>query len=213
MKTEKIYPKGFAANSYILTCDGKNALVVDPAQPRIDEELRKRGLIPAYVLLTHSHFDHVGGVPVLQAAGAKVLCSEKEKALVGTAADLSEAFGAPKARFSVDDTFSDGEEKLLCGMRVKGILTPGHTAGGMCYLVSEAGEEKNDGGKVLFTGDTLFAGSIGRTDFPTGDFSALSDSLGKLAALPGDYPVYAGHEEDTTLGEERKNNPFFAGLS
>ena len=203
MKAEKIYPIGFAANSYILTEDGKNAVVVDPAQPRIADELEKRGLRPAFVLLTHAHFDHVGGVSALQKRGARVLCSEREKTLVGSPADLSEEFGAPRSEFTVDGVLKDGETRELCALSVTAIATPGHTAGGMCYLVRGA-----DGTGALFTGDTLFAGSIGRTDFPTGDMAALRKSLKRLAALEGDFPVYAGHEEDTTLEEERRTNPF-----
>ncbi len=202
MKIEKIYPRGFAANTYILTADGERAIVVDPAQPRIEAEFRARNLKPAYVLLTHAHFDHVGGVPALRAQGAKVLCSEAEKALVGTSAQLFEEFGAPPARFFVDETLRDGETRELCGMTVQAVFTPGHTAGGMCYLIEAGGE------RALFTGDTLFAGSVGRTDFPTGDAAALRESLKKLAALEGNLPVYAGHDEDTSLDEERKNNIF-----
>ena len=107
MKIEKIYPKGFAANTYFVTADGKNAVVVDPAQPRIFSLLAERALAPAYVLLTHAHFDHVGGVSALQRAGAKVLCSEEEARLIGTQADLCEEFGAPPSDFHADETFSD----------------------------------------------------------------------------------------------------------
>lgn len=120
MKIEKIYPKGFAANTYFVTADGKNAVVVDPAQPRIFSLLAERALAPAYVLLTHAHFDHVGGVSALQRAGAKVLCSEEEARLIGTQADLCEEFGAPPSDFHSDETFSDGETKSLCGLKVTG---------------------------------------------------------------------------------------------
>lgn len=208
MKIEKIYPEGFASNCYIITADGKNAVVVDPAQPRIKEELSRRGLNPAYVLLTHCHFDHVGGVSALQKAGAKVFCSDREAPLAGTDADLCKAFGAPSSDFRIDGTFSDGEKKELCGLSVRGILTPGHTAGSMCYLVSQSGMGEESWGRVLFTGDTLFSGSVGRTDFPTGDMSALMESLKKLSAIEGDMPVYPGHDDNTTLGEERKTNPY-----
>ena len=202
MQLITVSPRGFGANTYLLTKDGKTAIVVDPAQPRVLDEIEKRGLIPVCVLLTHCHFDHVGGVAALQGNGARVFCSDKEKPLVGTDADLFSAFGAPRIAYIVDETFSDGEEKTLCGMQVKLLLTSGHTAGSACYLIQDGAE------KLLLTGDTLFAGSIGRTDFPTGSIAQLRASLRKLAALEGEYPVYAGHNEPTTLDTERKTNPF-----
>ena len=207
MQIITISPRGFGANAYVLTEDNKTAIVIDPAQSRVEGELIKRGLTPAYVLLTHCHFDHVGGVAALQASGAKVLCSAEEKKLVGTSADLFDAFGAPRISYRVDETFIDGEEKELCGIRVKMLLTPGHTAGSACYLVTA-----KDGGRYLFTGDTLFCGSIGRTDFPTGSIAQLRASLRKLANLQGDYPIYAGHNEETTLEYERMHNPFLTDL-
>jgi len=210
MKIEKIYPRGFASNTYIVTSDGKNALVVDPAQPRIKEELFRRGLNPAYVLLTHCHFDHIGGVSVLKETGAKILCSLPESKLIGTEADLCGFFGAASPTFKADDVFSDGETKNLCGISVKAVFTPGHTSGSVCYLLSEI--DKKDGCRALFTGDTLFCGSIGRTDFPTGDMAELRASLKKLSSLKGDMPVYAGHEEDTTLETERKTNLYMQDL-
>lgn len=203
MQIIKIAPRGFGANTYVLTEDGKNAIVIDPSSPRVESELIKRGLVPAYVLLTHCHFDHVGGVGALQSGGAKVLCSAQEKPLVGTQADLFERFGAPRIPYMVDETFTDGEKKELCGMSFEVLLTPGHTSGSVCFLFTS-----KEGEKYLFTGDTLFAGSIGRTDFPTGDIQAMRKSLKKLAALEGDMPVYAGHEEETTLDHERKTNPY-----
>ena len=207
MEIITIYPRGFGANTYALTEDGKTAIVIDPAQPRVESELIKRGLSPACVLLTHCHFDHVGGVSALQENGAKVFCSKQEKPLIGTNADLFELFGAPRTPYTVDETFADGEEKQLCGMRVKALLTPGHTTGSVCYLITA-----KDGGRYLFTGDTLFAGSIGRTDFPTGNIGQMRASLKKLFDLDGDYPLYAGHNEETTLENERNFNPFMQDL-
>ncbi len=205
MQIRKIYPRGFGANCYVLTADGRRAVVVDPSGNHVESKLIEWGLVAEYVLLTHCHFDHVGGVAALQEGGAKVLCMEKEKPLVGTSADLFEAFGAPRKPFRVDKTLSDGEEIELCGVKIKALLTPGHTIGSGCYLV------QNDGGRCLISGDTLFENSIGRTDFPTGDTGAIRESLRKLAALE-DMPVYAGHGEDTSLEKERKNNPFLQDL-
>ena len=203
MQIIRISPRGFGANTYVITQDNKEAIVIDPAQKRIEGELLKLGLTAKYVLLTHCHFDHVGGVAPLQESGAKVVCSEKEKPLVGTVADLFDAFGAPREYYRIDETMRDSETRTFCGVAVKMLSTPGHTGGGACYLVTDT-----DGKEYLFTGDTLFAGSIGRTDFPTGSLRELRNSLKRLANLEGDYPVYAGHNEPTTLDAERKTNPF-----
>lgn len=206
MQIITISPIGFGANTYILTADNKNAVVIDPSQPRIKEALLQRGLKAAYVLLTHCHFDHVSGIAALQADGAEVVCSAEEAKLVGTEADAFDLAGIPRVEYTVDKTLKDGETVNLSGIEIKTILTPGHTAGCACYLV------KTDDGEVLFTGDTLFAGSIGRTDLPTGNLKTLRQSLKKLAALTVDYPVYPGHEESTTLFTEKKRNPFLRGV-
>lgn len=206
MQIITVSPRGFGANTYILTANNQTAIVIDPAQPRIKEELLKRGLKVTHVLLTHGHFDHVCGVATLQADGAKVLCSEEEAKLVGTEADAFALAGIPRVEYTVDQTLTDGEKVNLSGVEITVILTPGHTAGCACYLV------KTDDGEVLFTGDTLFKGSIGRTDLPTGSLKTLRQSLKKLAALTVDYPVYPGHEESTTLFAEKKINPFLRNV-
>lgn len=196
MQVYKIYPVEFASNSYLITADGMTAVCIDPAQPRILDEAKKRGLIVTHVLLTHGHFDHIGGVASLQKAGAKVGCLAGEEKLA-LYENLAVAFGEEEIEpFKIDFTFKDGELLELAGMKIKVISTAGHTAGGACYLI-----EKN-----LFTGDTLFEGSVGRCDLPTGNGLELEKSVKKLYALEGDYTVYAGHGEDTTLEYERKYN-------
>lgn len=200
MEVIKISPKGFGANTYLLAADGKNAVVIDPSGNHVERECARRNLVPVYVLLTHCHFDHVMGVSLLQAGGAKVVCLDKEKKHFGTGVDLFDYFGAPRVPFTIDETMTDGEEREFAGIVIRALSTPGHTAGSACYLL------KNE--KILFTGDTLFEGSIGRTDFPTGSISELRQSLQRLRNLEDDYAVYAGHNEDTTLEAERKNNPF-----
>ena len=199
-------PRGFCANTYILTADDKTAVVIDPGHAGVLDELLSRGLTCAYVLLTHCHFDHVAGVSALQQAGAKVICSAAEQPLVGTRADLYELFGAPRTPYTIDQTFVDGEKLCLCGIEFTALVTPGHTAGCACYQVD------TENGKVLFTGDTLFAGTIGRTDFPTGDLSVLRHSLKRLAEMDGDLILYPGHEEETRMQTERKTNPFLCDL-
>ena len=199
MEVYKIYPRGFASNSYLITADGKNAVCIDPAQPRVSDEATRRGLIVKYVLLTHGHFDHIGGCAALQAAGAKLGCLAGEEKLALGRDNMAEAFGFGKVPpFRVDFTLQDGETAELCGMEFRAVATAGHTASGACYLVGDA----------LFTGDTLFAGGVGRTDLPTGSANALIESVRKLYALSGDYRIYSGHGEDTTLDFERKNNGY-----
>ncbi len=196
MKVFKIYPAGFAANTYFLTEDGVNAVCIDPAQPRVAEEAKKRGLTVTHVLLTHGHFDHIGGAAALEKAGAKIGCLDREKALALGKDNCARLFGAEVAPFRICFTVHDGEILNLCGITIKTIATPGHTAGGACYLA----------GDCLFTGDTLFCGSVGRSDLPTGSGQELERSVKKLYALEGDYTVYAGHGKDTTLDYERKHN-------
>ena len=205
MKIYKIYPRGFGANTYVLTQDNKTAVVIDPAQERIVEKLQELGLEAKLVLLTHCHFDHVSGCARLQDLGAKVFCSEKEKPLVGTKADLFELFGAPREPFAyeIDGTLADNEMRNFCGIEIKTFLTSGHTAGSCCFEIIE-----NDGGRYLFTGDTLFHESIGRTDFPTGNLGELQKSLRRLKELSGDYIVHSGHGDETTLARERVCNAF-----
>lgn len=201
MDVIKIYPCGFGANTYLVTSDGVHAVAIDPSRPHIGSLARERGLSVDAVLLTHGHFDHIGGCAALQRAGAKIGCAAEEVRLIQSKDNLAIQCGYPVDPFEVDFTVRDGQTLSLCGMDFTVIATPGHTAGGVCYLV----------GSELFTGDTLFCGGVGRTDFPTGDLSALRNSLKKLVALEGDYTLRTGHGEDGTLDTERRTNPYLAG--
>ena len=197
MQVYKIHPHGFASNSYLLTEDGERAVCIDPAQPHILKEAKRLGLTVTHVLLTHGHFDHIGGIAALQEEGAKVGCLYGEERLA-IADNLSESMGEGLQipPFFIDFTVKDGELLELADMKIKVIATPGHTAGSACYLVEN----------YLFTGDTLFQGSVGRCDLPTGSMTKLETSVKKLYALQGDYIICAGHGEDTTLEAERKCN-------
>lgn len=197
----KIYtvPAGvLRANSYILTEDGKSAVCIDCGGRETLAFAERSGLKIAYVLLTHGHFDHIGGCAAAQEAGAKIGCLAEEEKLIGSSADLAAAMGVPVPPFGVDFTFHGGDALELCGMRFSVIATPGHTQGGCCFLCGDS----------LFTGDTLFCESVGRTDFPGGDAAQLRQSVQKLLAIEGDKAVYPGHDEPTTLSHERKYNPF-----
>ena len=197
MKIIKIEPYGFASNSYLITADGKTAVAVDPSEPRILDICRRNNLKCEYVILTHGHFDHVGGCAALQNTGARILCGEAEKELIFGDDYLGMFGGVSFPRFKIDDTLSDGENFSLCGIDFTAVHTPGHSAGSMCYA-----SENN-----LFSGDTLFRLSVGRTDLPTGDMKAFGKSLAKIAALSAKN-VYPGHGENTELDFERQNNPY-----
>ena len=198
MKIYKIRPKGFGSHCYLLTSDGKTAVAIDPAQPRVLEEAEKLGLKIEYVLLTHGHFDHIGGCAALQETGVKIGCLSGEEELT-LHNNLGELYGTgPVPPFTIDFSFRDGETLNLLGLEIKVLATPGHTSGGACFIV----EDK------LITGDTLFAGNVGRTDGPTGSEEELQESLRKLCALEGDYQIYAGHGGDSTLSYEKLHNEY-----
>lgn len=198
MEIYKVYPKGFSANSYILTADGKNAVVIDAASPSVSEEVERRNLVCRYVLLTHGHFDHVQGVRALYKKGAAICCGEREKDLIFSKEYLGIFGGVTVPKFKISRIFTDGENVALCGINFKVLFTPGHTAGGVSYIADNA----------IFTGDTLFFESVGRCDLPTGSAVELQNSLKKLFALEKDYTIYAGHYNETTLNHERKYNPY-----
>lgn len=188
---------GYACNSYILTADGKTAVAVDAGDESIAEFLDRRALVCKYVLLTHGHLDHIAGCGALYARGAQICCGEREKDFIFSRENYG-IFNLPLPDFGISRTFCDGEKFSLCGVDFTAVSTPGHTVGGTSYIC----------GNNLFTGDTLFCGSVGRTDFPGGDFNTLISSLKKLFALEGDYAVYSGHGEQTTMQAERLTNPF-----
>ena len=200
MTVYKIYPDGFASNSYLVTADGKRAIAIDPAQPHILAAAQKRGLKVEAVLLTHGHFDHIAGCGALFGAGAKIGCHENEVSLVLGEDNLASTMGGGMEiePFEIGFTVTDGQEIELCGIPVRVIATPGHTAGGVCYLI----------GDTLFTGDTLFECGYGRYDLPTGNRLMLEKSMLKLFELDGDYVLRTGHGGDSTLENERKYNGY-----
>lgn len=186
------------ANSYIVTENGADAVLIDCGGAQPLAFARQKGLNIRSVLLTHGHFDHIAGCAELQAAGAQIGCAAAEKSLITSPANLAAEMGVRIPAFSVDFTFQDGDELDLCGLKFTVLATPGHTPGGVCFLCGDS----------LFTGDTLFCESVGRTDFPGGSTSQLRESVKKLLALPGNLTIYPGHDEPTTLEHERMFNPF-----
>ncbi len=179
-------------------------LVFDPAESgaAIYESLKVKGFQVAAILLTHGHVDHIAGVKELkECSGAFVYACDKEADLLSDMRDnLSMMFGSP-LRVEADELLQDGKEYVLGDIAFQMIATPGHTCGSCTYYFKEA--------DVLISGDTLFEGSVGRTDFPTGSMSVLVHSIKhKLFTLPEKTIVYPGHGGTTTIGWEKDNNPF-----
>jgi len=202
MKVKLFESMGFSANCYALEIGDEIALI-DVGQMTLDIMTyiaENIGRIK-YVLLTHNHFDHIGGVAkALEMTDAKLAIHEADgKNLTDPTYNMTSRVGLSNPDFSVDLMLKDGDILPLGGETIRVIHTPGHTVGGVCYLV----------GDVIFSGDTLFAGTVGRTDFAGGDMAVLLESLQKLASLSGDFTVYPGHEEATTLAYEIKTNPYF----
>lgn len=201
-------------NVYSLHRDGcRDAVVIDPAADgeRIFEVLTSWGLRVSAILLTHAHFDHIGGVAKLKSlSGAKVYLSELETTLSkDPQANLSADYHTP-VTVSPDVSVRDGDVFTEADITFRVISTPGHTEGSCCYYIDENGSGgTGDGKPMLFCGDTLFLESCGRTDMPTGSQSALVRSIReKLFVLPDETRVYPGHMDDTTIGHEKKYNYF-----
>ena len=187
-------------NTYFLVNDNNQAVVIDGGEnyKKVKQVEKEYGFKIEALLLTHAHFDHAGNAKKLQDDGAKVYISQLDAPKLLNEQNLSGDFGRAFDYLTADYTFNDGDVLSVCGFEIKVIATPGHTDGSVCFLI----------GNMLFTGDTLFLESVGRTDFITGDRAQLVSSVKKLFDLEGDYTVYPGHEDFTTLSHERKYNAF-----
>ncbi len=204
MKVTRITGGPLPTNCYLLTDDitGETA-VIDPGFE--NSELSNAILAigaenVTSILLTHGHFDHIIGVSAIKRlTHAKVyIYSDDMMFTADNSLNLSSMISAPMEPFTADEVLNNGDVIKLGVLDIHVMHTPGHTIGSCCYLVENA----------IFTGDTLMKCSCGRTDFPTGSYPQIIDSLQKLRNLEGDYHIYPGHESETTLEYERKNNPF-----
>ena len=206
MKTERFVVGPVGTNCYIARNEENGeCFVVDPGAcpPELPGHIKRAGLSVKAVLLTHGHFDHIMGLDgFLKEFPVSVYACEGEKDLLESA-ELNSSIGmyGKAYTFSGAEYVSDRQVLHIAGFEIQVIRTPGHTAGGCCYYIPEE--------RVLFSGDTLFRASVGRTDLPTGSMSDLVRSVrDRLLVLPEETKVYPGHMEETTIGYEKKYNPF-----
>ncbi len=203
----------FQKNGYVLGCERtREGVVIDPGD-EVDgllEEVARHRLSITHILLTHAHLDHVTGVKRARAAlGAPVWLHAGDLPLYGAVVEQGRMLGfAVEAQPAPDRLYEPAQLLTFGDYEVRVHHTPGHCPGGVCLQVGRRGEA----GRQLFVGDTLFAGSIGRTDLPGGDYDTLMRSIRDvLLAFPDDAEVYSGHGPATTIGEERRTNPFLTG--
>ena len=206
MKIENFVLGPVGTNCYIVSNEEtKECFLVDMAAcpPELVSHIKNSGLMVKAVLLTHGHFDHIMGLDrFLEEFPAPVYACAAEKELLESAQlnSSSGMLGQPYT-FHNAQYVKDGDLLEIAGMKIQVIQTPGHTIGGCCYYIADE--------QTLFSGDTLFRASIGRTDLPTGSMGALVRSVTeKILVLPDETRVYPGHMEETTVGYEKKYNPF-----
>jgi hydroxyacylglutathione hydrolase len=218
----RVVASAFDTNCFLVAPGpGEDCVVVDPGigvEGGIDEMLRRHRLNPVAVLLTHGHVDHCFSVvPVCGAKNVPALIHPDDRRQL---ADPWSGFGMPagspmfgRLTFSEPDDvreLADGQTVALAGLEFLVRSTPGHTPGSVTFGVRDTGVE----GDRLFSGDLLFRGSIGRSDFPGGSFPQLMESLARtVLPLPDETVVHCGHYDDTTVGIERRTNPFLAELT
>ncbi len=193
LKTYAMALGDYQTNCYIIhNAASKTCCVIDPgyASDFILDKLEELGLTLEAILLTHGHFDHVGAV--------KELAAETQCHVYLCAEDLSMPPMMTSGTLYYTHTYTEGSQLHLAGLDISVLHTPGHTPGSVCLLVENS----------LFSGDTLFAGSCGRTDLPGGNWATIVNSLRRLAALEGNLWVLPGHGETTTLRDEKKYNPY-----
>lgn len=203
MKIKKFEVGYLQTNCYVVTADNqKDAVIIDAGggYEKINEYLAQNNKRAAAVLLTHGHFDHILATKKLQEGGAEVYIHLLDRGMLTNGESLASEMGIEIESFCANHLFLDGDTIKIGELSFKVIHTPGHTKGSSCFIIEDN----------IFSGDTLFLGSYGRTDFAGGSMSSMQKSLKKLFDLTGDYKVFPGHMDNTTLDYERKYNPIQA---
>jgi glyoxylase-like metal-dependent hydrolase (beta-lactamase superfamily II) len=193
----------YEVNCSVLWADPEKAWVVDPGYDteEILSILKENGLKLGMVVLTHAHFDHISSVnQILQGQNIPVYMHRADEVFAFSPMNAMPPYPPTAKPASIDLGKKDGDTLECGGLKAELIATPGHTPGGWCLYFKED--------KLLIAGDTLFAGSVGRTDLPGGDWDTLAESLKKLKVLPDETRVICGHGPGTTIGIEKKNNPY-----
>jgi glyoxylase-like metal-dependent hydrolase (beta-lactamase superfamily II) len=198
----------------------ERAVIVDPGEEaeRLLEAAQALELQIEAILVTHCHFDHIGAVaPLARATGAPVYCPQIERPVLADIMSWVPPGFGPFESYEADHTLAGGERLQLAGMDIEVLFTPGHSPGHLTYAIAPAPSGTGAGGgpaePALFSGDVLFAGSVGRVDLPGGDWATLERSIGELLRrFPESSRIYPGHMGVTTLGRERDTNPFLAEL-
>jgi Zn-dependent hydrolases, including glyoxylases len=207
MKIESFALGALWTNCYVAWSETKDAVVVDPGGPtdEVRDLLEREGLRLCWVLLTHGHGDHIFGLGEIRglAANGVAIHADDADCITNAGENLSVHMGQIAVFDAPERILRDGDVLEAGSMRIRVLHTPGHTRGGCCYYAMEGDEA------ALFSGDTLFARSVGRSDLPGGNEGVLLESLKKISPLPDSLKVYPGHGPATTIGEERALNPFW----
>lgn len=205
LQLEQITVGPIGTNCYLLfNRDSGELFLVDPGDEpqRIEQKISAMGGRPTAILLTHGHSDHIMAVEALKKdfPDALIYAAEEDRCMLSSESPLNSGFETRPFHVTVDRTVKDGMEMKAAGVRIRVMATPGHTEGSVCYYLPDEG--------ILFSGDTLFQESYGRTDLATGSDTDMMSSLHKiLTALPDEIRVLPGHMGETTIGHEKKYNP------
>ncbi len=207
MKIRRIAVGTLEGNCYIVIDEGsREAMIIDPGDEpdRIIDIIKEEGVNVRHIVCTHAHFDHVGAIPELKAeTGASIVMHQDEKAVYAASKDMAAAWGFDIDDMPEPDVFvKEGDHITVGGLRFEVMHTPGHSPGSICLL----------GNSVLFSGDTVFAGSIGRTDFPGGSIELMKRSFKRVIDLRDDIEILSGHGPATTVGREKRENFFIHEL-